>query len=54
VNYLLYSNGILSYHRYLLCCFVVVLVLLVVFPLYATCTEVLSVLVLVFHSFRQV
>jgi len=31
VNYLLYSNGILSYVRYLLCCFVVVLVLLVVF-----------------------
>jgi len=25
VNYLLYSNGILSYLRYLLCCFVVVL-----------------------------
>jgi len=32
VNYLLYSNGILSYLQYLLCCFVVVLVLLVVFP----------------------
>jgi len=42
---------VLSYLRYLLCCSCSVGCF---FPLYATCTEVLSVLVLVFYFVRRV
>jgi len=43
------------FERYIeLASILVVLFCWLLFPLYATCTEVLSVLVLVFHSFRRV